>query len=295
MPVYQSMVHAETVATIFREQAEGHRRGDTISLVLKPGSMVAAQRNACVRDALEMGATHVMFLDADVSMPRPGSLAMMLGALEMLDVPVVVGVYLTKPQHSDRFGVSSMPPFPPTAFSPSDPNDDFLAFKWGHLKHPLPPGPFVAPEGHITLGGTGCMLIEAETFRRVPEPWFAFVERPGQTQAFPEDWYFCVQVARAGGRVGVDPRISTVHAGSNGWHYQPQQAGALSVDVHAHARELAEAVSSGNRHDAEAVARAILADIESADAPYPATTTPGALVGDTPNDGAALLWRNAAE
>ena len=53
-------------------------------------------------------------------------------------------------------------------------------------------------------------LVRTGVFRRLPKPWFRFVEHPDGS-ALGEDYYFCQQCASIGEAVWVDPRVACGH------------------------------------------------------------------------------------
>jgi len=59
--------------------------------------------------------------------------------------------------------------------------------------------------------GLGLALIKAELFRKIPEPWFAFLTDKGYTVIQGEDGFFCIKVKEVGGRILVDGRVVGQH------------------------------------------------------------------------------------
>lgn len=62
------------------------------------------------------------------------------------------------------------------------------------------------------LGG-GCVLIKADVFRKVPQPWFWYKILPTGAVSMSHDWYFCEKARESGYEVWCDPTIKPGHIG----------------------------------------------------------------------------------
>lgn len=127
-------------------------------------------RNRCVKDALEMGAEWLIFLDDDHVFE-----AALLERLLAHDKPVVGSLYLQR-----------MKPFAPVAYSHKDEDEVY---------HPLKLAQYESDElVEVAALGTGGMLIRSEVLRameRKGEPWFEH----GRAS---EDLIFCDRVYELG-------------------------------------------------------------------------------------------------
>ena len=68
------------------------------------------------------------------------------------------------------------------------------------------------PTDRITVkgGGTGCLMVRTEVFRKLPEPWFRFVDY-GNGQHLSEDLFFCELARTSGYTVWADTRVRCGH------------------------------------------------------------------------------------
>ena len=117
-----------------------------LNVAYQPGTLIAPQRRDLVKLALELGATHVLWVDSDTSFPKDA-----LNRLLARDKD-----YIGIVQSGRRM------PFAPTAFV------------WENPERPTPI--FVYPDStgvlRVDAMGFGFTLCRTEVFRAVPEPWF---------------------------------------------------------------------------------------------------------------------------
>lgn len=62
------------------------------------------------------------------------------------------------------------------------------------------------------LGG-GCVLIKAEVFHKVEQPWFWYEILPSGAVSMSNDWYFCKKATEAGYDIWCDPTLMPGHLG----------------------------------------------------------------------------------
>jgi hypothetical protein len=167
-------------------------------------------RNDLVRQALSAGSRNVLFLDDD-NPPPPDALMRLLQVLESSDddVGVVAGVYVSKQE-----------PSVPLVFQ-SDDAGPYWRWRVGDVF-----------ECHGIA--TGCMMVKAEVFRRIPEPWFRdivtledahaegwFLDRVlGQPAEVTDDLYFCRKARQAGYRILAHGGVLPGHWGQDGKCYR---------------------------------------------------------------------------
>lgn len=171
------------VATDFNLPIPGVGR-QTLRIQRKAGSILPQLRQQLCKSALQLGATHIFFVDTDQVFPSH-TLRQMLN----WRVPVVAANVAIK-----RF------PSAPTA----------------RLKHPENPQGSVLytrekDEGieRVWRVGTGVMLIETWIFDRIgPEPWFNLRWREEAGDFEGEDWFFCSLLEKAGINIYVDHGLS---------------------------------------------------------------------------------------
>lgn len=145
-------------------------------------------RNRLVSRALDIGATHVLFIDADNTFP-PG----MIKSLFEVDADISAALYFKK-----------SPPFAPVA-SLFDVDDDPQLMS--PISLPDPPGIV-----DCDVAGMGATLIRREVFERINKPWFAYdVYRGTGEMSVTEDVPFCKKAREAGLRIACDTRVVCGH------------------------------------------------------------------------------------
>lgn len=147
------LLHADfalSLAALLRQT-----RVERISLFNQRMSLLPESRNALVRDALNDGATHMLWLDSDMIVP-----SIALDRLLMHDAPIVGATYLRRtPPH--------------------------------RLLGELDANQCGAPEGMTRMVSMpfGCLLVQAGVFHALPAPWFR-LDYEGM-QPIGEDIGFC--------------------------------------------------------------------------------------------------------
>lgn len=153
-------------------------------------------RNVACMKALEVGATHLFFLDSDVIVPRDGVMRLLAR-----NVPVISGMYCRR----------SPPASVPVMMKPV-----------GHWITQLPPAH--QPVIEVDVVGAGCLLIHRDVLTNLPPQreghhWFDWrVDLPQLAQqGFPplsEDFTFCMAVKeKLGIPILVDTSIACKHVG----------------------------------------------------------------------------------
>ncbi len=145
-------------------------------------------RNRLVAKALELGATHVLFLDADMTFP-----AGLLQKLLENDADICGALYFKR-----------TPPFAPT---PSH----FGAGGDPQMLSPvtLPDEPGIV---ECDVVGMGATLIRREVFEALEKPWFYYEPyRPTGEMIVTEDVPFCRNAKNAGFEIVCDTRITCGH------------------------------------------------------------------------------------
>lgn len=121
------------------------------NLLIKQSSNLANNRERLVMDSLQNGASHILFMDDDMIFP-PEAVKSLIKA----DKPIVITNYRIK-----------MPEVVWTAkVEPSSGLEE------------------------VEYGGLGLALINAEVFKALPQPWFAFAYNHEYKEHTSEDAYF---------------------------------------------------------------------------------------------------------
>jgi hypothetical protein len=147
---------------------------------------IHAGRNKIVEAAIELNATHLFFLDSDMSL-KPGTLERLLYS----NVDIIGANY-----HGRVLPLVS-------TVRVWDDNGGFLIAK--------------IPEGYdkvfpCAAVATGCMLIKMEVFNIIEKPWFFYEQYEGNN-FLGEDLYFCKKAHQKGIKVWCDAGLDVKHVG----------------------------------------------------------------------------------
>lgn len=164
----------------------------SLSLRLFESSNWITNREKLAKAAVDEGATHLMFLDDDMSFD-PRVLETLLGRRQ----DVVVTNYLIK----------------------TIPAKDFTAVDLnGHRLPTTAESTGIQP---VQYSGFGVSLIRTDVLRAVPQPWFAPKFDPASSEYTTEDCPFFEKVRQAGFTVYVDHDASKMigHIGRKTWEW----------------------------------------------------------------------------
>ena len=156
----------------------------------------ATARNKIADAAIDGGYDFVLMVDSDMTLPRNA-----LTDLMSHDVDVASGWYL-------RRSVDTMQT---NAFRLHD--DGGRAYYGYPHKSAYSADELRGMDGPVRVHGTGmgCCLIRTTVFRRLPYPWFDWVNYADRHGMLSEDLYFCSALAKAGIPLYVDPRVACGH------------------------------------------------------------------------------------
>jgi len=149
------------------------------------GEKIDDARNQIVKEALNIGASHVLFIADDV-IPPPNIAIQLLAR----NKPIVTGVYWTKTYPPEPYiwrGVQQGP---------------FLKWKVGEFFQ-------------IDMAGCDALMVETSVFRNLPEPWFHcnWTWEPDDlvSPLSTEDFHFYVKARAAGYEVWCDSLVQCNH------------------------------------------------------------------------------------
>lgn len=139
-------------------------------------TIISEGRNRAVQGALQIKASHVLFLDSDMVFPADTLIRLLAH-----DLPIVGATYCSR-----------------------RPRPDIGKRTLVHL------GPQLADALHgpvpVESLPMGCTLIRADVFEKVPQPWFRFDYHDGQI--IGEDVGFCRAATTAGIPIHMDADLS---------------------------------------------------------------------------------------
>lgn len=165
---------------------EAHKIGLKTQRSKRIGSNIAINRNRSCHDAIDWGARWLFFVDADMMLP-PNTLV----DLAKWNKDIVSGLYVGK-----------QTPFVPVA-SRKDSTGAYVPLD-SITKNTLLP--------NLDAVGGGCLLIKTEVLKKIPEPWFCFIENDVHG-VLGEDYYFCAKAQKAGFLIHLDTAIWCGHLG----------------------------------------------------------------------------------
>lgn len=184
------------------DKFEGAGQHVSTQLVALYGLDYCKARTTAVKQALaDQDATHIMFVDDDVLIPKNAAQILIDTGLKS-----VAGIYTKKTALCATN----------TTTSGEDPNyvyqQQLVEPKQGDLT-PVP----------VSCCGGGMWLLDLELFRRIPEPWFEMVQGPDGGVVIGEDSLWCQKLAAYGVQTFVLPGLCGVHVDfASGKHFGPE-------------------------------------------------------------------------
>jgi len=152
-----------------------------VDFLIYKGCDIVSARTWLVKRAVELDATHILFIDSDMQFP-PDTVDRLLA----LEKPIVSVKY-----HKRKFPLETVL----TQLPESEENDE---------------KPY-----RVAVAGTGVMLIDLSVFTAgiIKLPWFNFGRGAHGELTLGEDAWFCYSAREAGFEVWVDPTIPVRHIG----------------------------------------------------------------------------------
>jgi hypothetical protein len=154
------------------------------NLHIVSGSVICQSRTKLANEALDSGATHLLWLDSDMYFP----------ANVLLDL-VNHKKDIVAAQYSTRYS-----PYQTVAFTNPDNINERLNASFGLHK--------------VWAVGMGCMLVTRKVFEDLPKPWFAHEYNKTLDSHSGEDIYFCNQAMHHGYDTYIDASIKVAHIGT---------------------------------------------------------------------------------
>lgn len=162
-----------------------HSAPKIIDFLLIQSCDISSSRTWLAKQAVEKGATHLLFIDSDMLFPSD-----VLDQLLARDKDII-GVEYNK----RKFPLETV-----TAYMPDEKKSETEPFKVG-------------------IAGTGIMLIKTDVFKNpnIDPNWFSFGRNAKGENVIGEDGWFCNTARDVGYDVYVDPFIKVVHLGEYGF------------------------------------------------------------------------------
>lgn len=153
--------------------------GLVIDMVLRRSCDIVSNRTWLVQYAIEQGATHLLFVDADMLFPADLIPRLLAHKKE------IVGVKYKKREFPIKWLYKTLE---------GEEESETELFKVAHT-------------------GTGVLLIDLSVFEKLQGPWFNFGRDSQGALAMGEDVWFCNTARDAGYDVWIDPTINIGHIG----------------------------------------------------------------------------------
>ena len=151
------------------------------------GCDLIGSRTRLVKQAQELGATHMLYIDHDMYlMPSPNALGRLVD-------PITALVEQDKDVIGAPYNFRSLP-LKSTASPISDLSDKTQPYK-------------------CNVVATGFLLIKMSVFDKIEKPYFNFGRDENAELVYGEDTWFCQQCIKAGLDVWADPNITIKHIG----------------------------------------------------------------------------------
>lgn len=214
VPAYRMNVHAlqgQTWLSLGEALADNRDLVEHLYFQASDLTGIAQNRNRIAFDALEAGADAVLMMDSDnyqlplgEDEPSPGEMILrMVLDLMRADAAIIAAPIPTRDSKNPRLNVHREIRVEGAA-------TDFAPSLWQQWD----PREFYGRVLEVDAVGTGLCAINLAWLRRVwPEPpWFQTTCLPGrELHSVGEDYHFCQQARRRGGKVLVDGRMSPTH------------------------------------------------------------------------------------
>jgi hypothetical protein len=155
---------------------------DAVSLKISQGTLIANQRAELSLDAMREGCTHILFIDSDMRFPQD-----MIGRLLKHDLDILATNCARRRM-----------PTGPTAQLYKENGERELVWT-------MPESTGLQEVGSV---GMGVMLIKANVFEALAEPWFETPWRVDKRGYIGEDVFFCQKAAAAGFKIWIDHDVS---------------------------------------------------------------------------------------
>jgi GT2 family glycosyltransferase len=232
-PCYGGMVHQRYMQSIIGLLQAGQSHGFRVSVeLLGYDSLVTRSRNTLVAEFLNTaGATHLLFLDADIACEAEQVLRML-----QFEEDVVAGMYPLRMIHWD-----------PAAVERAGEEESYDTAPLRYMGAPEGAAERESRDGFVTglYAGAGCLLIRRAALERMmkayPETRYtAALTQPGMATApnqyalfdclidsetgqyLSEDYAFCLRWRKIGGRIWLDTLSRLSHIGPHEFSGNPR-------------------------------------------------------------------------
>lgn len=199
VPTFET-IYPDTYKSVYELDDGGHE----LSFDFVRGYDCATARNSIAQKALNTGAYYVLMVDNDVVLPKDALVNLLEGCYD-----IVLGYYAHRnPDNRYNGNTSVCRRFAPDGSEyfnyPRD--SEYTAAEMAQARE----------QGDTKIrihgGGMGCALIRTAIFKRLPYPWFDWVNYADERRGMlSEDLYFCEQCKSHRIPVYTDTRVGCGH------------------------------------------------------------------------------------
>jgi len=172
---------AMSLAALMSRKAYEKRLGKTrdvdLALACCKGSLIMHSRNKLMQQALDCGASHILFLDSDMTFPP-----------DVLDRLIAHRVGIVGADYVNRVA--------PHALNGTQDMATRVAPLTSRGLLPMLTLPF------------GCILIDLKTLVGMSRPWFKYLEGEGDHDTQSEDTFYCNSARRLGHTIWCDAALT---------------------------------------------------------------------------------------
>lgn len=181
----REMIHAVFSHNLHSMLNYNWQKGIETKVFYNMGTLLQNQRESLVSAARSWAATHILWLDSDMSFP-------FYTAYKLLDhaVPVVAGNYATR-----------QVPYKTVAFKE-------LGGEWNQYLRHNKDTPLTKELVEVEGMGMGCMLTKIEVYDQLEHPYFPVTWSKESEDYLGEDINFCMALRKAGYTITVDDILS---------------------------------------------------------------------------------------
>lgn len=163
---------------------------DAIMTKVSRGTLLVDQRNELVKEALDEGATHILWIDSDMRFPKE-----VIGHLLERDLDIVAA------NCSRRR--------PPASFIALNVNEDGIYNVQTHRDS--------TGVEEVVAVGFGVMMVKRRVFEDMPKPWHKLIWNTRDEKFVGEDMAWCHAARDAGYKIHIDHDLSKeiLHTGTH--------------------------------------------------------------------------------
>lgn len=199
VPLHDKRIQSETAEDIFQLLLEAKDKNDQVSVQMPCSPFISLNRNLIMQKGLD--SDYVLMWDSDIQVLTPGFVYKMIETMYKQDA-VMVGLLCRIKLDETEYACG-------------------MKAKDGSGYIRLNKAPTKPQE--VDVMGAGVTLIKTDWIRNnLEQPYYEFIDGKGANgpTILPEDWRLCEKIKEKGGKIIVEPRISTVHYGIKGYSYE---------------------------------------------------------------------------